>query len=113
MLRRVIILLEKDDAGRSRRNSREGVPMKTYLIDIYIEGTQWRGFGDADSLTAAHKYVLDRYPDAKAFGAHNRPYHQDLADETAENGTAKCIEKWVIDSTDYADIYEITPPEEA
>jgi hypothetical protein len=79
--------------------------MKTYLIDIYRDGSQWPGFSEAGSLDEARKYILSRFPGAEQFGAPSDPYHQQEAQE--RGALAKCIENWGIDSTDYADIYEV------
>ena len=79
--------------------------MKTYLIDIYRDGSQWTGFDRAETLEAAKTLVLKKHPEAEE--ASGNGYRQDDAAEKSSDGSAKLVAGFAIDSTDYADIYEI------
>lgn len=77
-----------------------------YLIDIYRDGSQWMGFASAESLDAAKAQVLIKFPEATEVDPGDGYRHEDAAAKSA-SGEAKHVARFEIDSTDYADIYEI------
>jgi len=77
-----------------------------YIIDIYSEGSQWKGFSEAPTLDAAKAQVLAKYPDATEVSTGDGYRQEDAAEESA-SGEADHVARFEIDSTDYADIYEI------
>lgn len=73
-----------------------------YLIDIYRDGSQWAGFAKADTLEDAQKLILKKFPGAEESSGVG--YRQEDANE---EGDATLVMGYTIDSTDYADIYEV------
>ena len=80
--------------------------MKTYIIDIYRDGSQWTGFDSAVSLDAAKAQVLAKYPAATEV-IPGDGYRQEDAAAKSSSGEADHVARFELDSTDYADIYEI------
>lgn len=77
-----------------------------YLIDIYRDGSQWTGFDREENLEDAKALVLRKFPQAEEVTAADGYRREDAAEKSA-NGEAECVARFEIDSTDYAEIFEI------
>lgn len=77
-----------------------------YIIDTYRDGIQWTGFDSAESLDEAKAQVLAKFPEATEVTPGDGYRHEDAAAKSA-SGEAKHVARFEINSTDYADIYEI------